>query len=80
VAKSQEVERIEKELATEIQGLEKKRAELEAELKSVNVALVAANGCRINIQEEREQFDEANVQIISHLKLKVCHRDIDITA
>lgn len=70
VAKSQEVEQIEKELATEIQGLEKKRAELEAELKSVNAALVAANGRRINIQEEREQFDEANVQIISHLKLK----------
>lgn len=70
VAKSQEVEQIEKELATEIQELEKKRAELEAELKNVNAALAAANGRRINIQEEREQFDEANVQIISHLKLK----------
>lgn len=70
VAKSHEVEQIEKELATEIQGLEKKRAELEAELKNVNAALAAAKGRRINIQEEREQFDEANVQIISHLKLK----------
>lgn len=70
VAKSHEVEQIEKELATEIQGLEKKRAELEAELKNVNAALAVAKGRRINIQEEREQFDEANVQIISHLKLK----------
>ena len=54
------------ELATEIQELEKKRAEL----KNVNAALAAANGRRINIQGEREQFDEANVQIILHLTLK----------
>lgn len=70
VAKSHEVEQIEKDLATEIQGLEKKQADLEAELKNVNAALATANRRRINIQEEREQFDEANVQIISHLKLK----------
>ncbi|PHT72004.1 hypothetical protein T459_22789 [Capsicum annuum] len=36
----------------------------------VKVALVAANGRLHNAREEREQFDEANNQILEHFKVK----------
>ncbi|GMP68720.1 hypothetical protein CsSME_00028249 [Camellia sinensis var. sinensis] len=70
VAKESEVSEIEKELATEVSGLEKQRDELEAELKKVNISLAAAQARLRNAREERDQFYEANDQIVAHLKTK----------
>ncbi|XP_021739648.1 myosin-11-like [Chenopodium quinoa] len=70
VSKESENSEMEKELGTEIAELEKKKIELEAELKKVNVSLVAAQK-RLQIsREEKDQFDEANNQILEHLKTK----------
>lgn len=70
VTKSSEVSEMEKELVTEVTGLEKQRNELEAELKRVNISFAAANARLHNVREERDQFYEANDQIVAHLKTK----------
>ncbi|KAJ9541080.1 hypothetical protein OSB04_027586 [Centaurea solstitialis] len=70
VSKASEVGDIEKELAAEVAGLEKQRNDLEAELKRVNISLTAANGRLQNVREERDQFYEANDQLVAHLKTK----------
>ncbi|XP_052204799.1 uncharacterized protein LOC127809775 isoform X2 [Diospyros lotus] len=69
-AKASEVIDIEKELVAEISELEKQRNELEAQLKKVNISLSAAQAHLHNAREERDQFYEANDQIIAHLKEK----------
>ncbi|KAK4754589.1 hypothetical protein SAY87_002693 [Trapa incisa] len=68
--KSSEATEKEKEIGVEIAGLEKERDQLEAELKKVNISLAAAQARLRNIMEERGQFDEANNQIVAHLKTK----------
>ncbi|CAA3027073.1 Hypothetical predicted protein [Olea europaea subsp. europaea] len=65
VKKASEVSETEKELAAEASGLEKQRDELEAELKKI-----AAQARLHNMREERDQFYEANDQIVAHLKTK----------
>lgn len=70
VSKASEVSEVEKDLITEIEGLQKQRDELEAELKRVNISLAAANVRLHNMREERSQFDEASNQIVTHLKTK----------
>ncbi|CAN4106875.1 unnamed protein product [Withania somnifera] len=70
VAKTDEVGEIEKELAAEISALEKQRNEIEAQLKQVNISLGAANARLHNVREERDQFYEANDQIVAHLKTR----------
>ncbi|KAK6135863.1 hypothetical protein DH2020_030350 [Rehmannia glutinosa] len=70
VSKASEVSEIEKELAAEISGLEKQREELEAQLMKVNTSLSAAQARLRNVTEERDQFFEANDQIVAHLKTK----------
>ncbi|KAJ6987014.1 uncharacterized protein [Populus alba] len=70
VAKADEANEKEKEIVAEISVLEKQRDELEAELKKVNISLAAANGRLRNAREERDQFVEANSQIVEHLKTK----------
>ncbi|KAK1271321.1 hypothetical protein QJS04_geneDACA014649 [Acorus gramineus] len=70
VAKGNEVSEVEKELVAEITGLEKRRDELEAELKKVNISLSATRTRLHNTREEREQFDEASNQIVVHFKSK----------
>ncbi|XP_022869889.1 uncharacterized protein LOC111389232 [Olea europaea var. sylvestris] len=65
VKKASEVSDTEKELAAEASGLEKQRDELEAELKKI-----AAQARLHNMREERDQFYEANDQIVAHLKTK----------
>lgn len=70
VSKAGEVSELEKDLAAEVAGLEKQRNELEAELKRVNISLAAANGRLQNVREERDQFYEANDQLVAHLKTK----------
>ncbi|GAB2286709.1 hypothetical protein Dimus_021104 [Dionaea muscipula] len=70
VTKETEVSVIEKEITAEISGLEKQRDELEAELKKVNISLAAAHKRLQNTKEEKDQFDEANNQIVAHLKTK----------
>ncbi|KAL3838108.1 hypothetical protein ACJIZ3_022699 [Penstemon smallii] len=70
VSKASEVSEIEKELAAEISGLEKQRDELEAALKKVNISLSAAKARFHNVTEERDQFFEANDQVVTHLKTK----------
>ncbi|GMI80655.1 hypothetical protein like AT5G13560 [Hibiscus trionum] len=70
VAKASEAEGKEKEIVAEISVLERRRDELEAELKKVNISLVAANARLRDVREERDQFNEANSEIISHLKMK----------
>ncbi|KAI3775767.1 hypothetical protein L1987_45520 [Smallanthus sonchifolius] len=70
VSKASEVGEMEKELAAEVAGLEKQKNDLEAELKRVNISLAAANGRLQNVMEERDQFYEANDQLVAHLKTK----------
>ncbi|OEL25580.1 hypothetical protein BAE44_0013401 [Dichanthelium oligosanthes] len=70
VKKENEVSAAEKELLDEITELEKQRDELEAQLKKVNISLNAATGRLKQTREERDQFDEANNQIIFSLKKK----------
>ncbi|XP_076887878.1 uncharacterized protein LOC143538148 [Bidens hawaiensis] len=70
MSKASEVGEAEKELAAEVAALEKQRNDLEAELKRVNISLTAANGRLQNAQEERDQFYEANDQLIAHFKTK----------
>ncbi|KAG8380723.1 hypothetical protein BUALT_Bualt06G0045600 [Buddleja alternifolia] len=70
VSKASEVSEIEKELVAEVSGLEKQRDELEAQLKKVNISLSAAQARLHNVTEERDQFFEANAQIVAHLKTK----------
>ncbi|CAH8270982.1 unnamed protein product [Arabidopsis lyrata] len=70
VVKANETGEKEKELGAEIAQLEKQREELEAELKRVNISLAAAQARFRNATEERDQFGEANNQIIAHLKTK----------
>ncbi|CAN6326785.1 unnamed protein product [Urochloa humidicola] len=70
VKKENEVTAAEKELLDEITELEKQRDELEAQLKKVNISLNAATGRLKQTREERDQFDEANNQIIFNLKKK----------
>ncbi|CAM0879585.1 unnamed protein product [Alopecurus aequalis] len=68
--KENEVSAVEKVLTAEISGLEKQRDELEAQLKKVNISLNAAVGRLKVTREERDQFDEANNQMIFSLKAK----------
>ncbi|KAA8518843.1 hypothetical protein F0562_016383 [Nyssa sinensis] len=70
VTKTSEVSQLEKELIAEIEALEKRREELEDELKKVNTSLATTHARLHNAREEREQFDEASNQIIEHLKTK----------
>lgn len=70
VAKAGEVSEKEKELAVEISELERQRDDLEAELKKVNISLAAVHARLHNAREERDQFEEANNQIVGHLKTK----------
>ncbi|KAL3338923.1 hypothetical protein AABB24_027828 [Solanum stoloniferum] len=70
VAKTSEVGEIEKELAAEISALEKQRNEIEAQLKQVSISLAAASARLHNAREERDQFYEANDQIVAHLKTR----------
>lgn len=70
VSKDSEVGEIEKEVRAEIVDLEKQRDELEAQLKKVNTALSAAKARLHNVTEERDQFFEANDQVVAHLKAK----------
>ncbi|KAM3309007.1 coiled-coil domain-containing protein 18 isoform X1 [Capsicum chacoense] len=70
VAKTSEVGEIVEELAAEISTLEKQRDEIEAQLKQVNISLAATNARLQNVQEERDQFYEANDQIVAHLKTR----------
>ncbi|KAF6166467.1 hypothetical protein GIB67_038204 [Kingdonia uniflora] len=57
-------------VAAEISSLEKKKEDLEDELKMVNRSLTSARARLHNTKEEREQFDEASHQIDLHLKTK----------
>ncbi|VFQ62898.1 unnamed protein product [Cuscuta campestris] len=70
-AKTSEAGEIEKEITAEISALEKQRDELEAQLKQVNISLAAANARLHNVREERDQFYDANDQIVAHLNTKV---------
>nr|KYP75417.1 hypothetical protein KK1_008145 [Cajanus cajan] len=70
VTKDGEASEKEKELAAEISELQRKKEDLEAELKKVNTTLAAAQARLWNVREERDQFEEANNQIVEHLKIK----------
>lgn len=70
VKKENEVNAAEKGLLSEITELEKQRDELEAQLKKVNISIKAASVRLKTTREERDQFDEANSQIIFSLKTK----------
>lgn len=70
VTKGGETGEKEKELTAEISELQQKKDNLEAELKKVNTSLAAAQARLWNVREERDQFEEANNQIVEHLKIK----------
>ncbi|XP_039037324.1 uncharacterized protein LOC120174594 isoform X2 [Hibiscus syriacus] len=70
VAKATEAEGKEKEIVAEISMLERQRDELEAELKKVNISLATATARLRDVREERDQFNEANNEVVSLLKMK----------
>ncbi|KAI3809409.1 hypothetical protein L1987_25381 [Smallanthus sonchifolius] len=70
VAKTGEVSQIEKDLGAEISVLEKQRDELEHDLKKVKSSLAAAKDQLQKAREEREQFDDANNQLLIDFKSK----------
>ncbi|KAL5196176.1 hypothetical protein HKD37_20G057846 [Glycine soja] len=70
VTKDGEASKKEKELVAEISELQCKKEDLEAELKKVSTTLAAAQARLWNVREERDQFEEANNQIVEHLKIK----------
>ncbi|XP_044491840.1 polyamine-modulated factor 1-binding protein 1-like isoform X1 [Mangifera indica] len=70
LAKAKEIGQLEKELAVEIQEFEKKKDELESELKKVCTSLAVSRARLRNAREEREQFDNASNEILMHLKSK----------
>ena len=70
VTKCGETSEKEKELTAEISELQQKKDDLEAELKKVNTSLASAQARLWNVREERDQFEEANNQIVEHLKIK----------
>ncbi|KAD5961781.1 hypothetical protein E3N88_13254 [Mikania micrantha] len=70
VAKTSEVSQIEKDLGAEISVLEMQQDKLEHDLKKVKSSLAAANAQLQNAREEREQFDDANNQLLVHFKSK----------
>ncbi|KAH9609692.1 hypothetical protein KSS87_021124 [Heliosperma pusillum] len=70
VSKESEVSEMEKEIGAEVAALEKQRDELEAQLKKVNISLTASRKRLQIAREEKDQFDEANNQILEHLKTK----------
>ncbi|KAG8649184.1 hypothetical protein MANES_08G072951v8 [Manihot esculenta] len=59
-----------KELANEIEDLEKQKDELEAALKKVNSSLIAARARLHNVREEQEQFVHASSEIVVHLEAR----------
>lgn len=65
--KAQEVSDLEKGVATEVKALQQKRDELETQLKEVKASLAVALKKHLNIQEEKEKFDEASSGILAHL-------------
>ncbi|KAF8663063.1 hypothetical protein HU200_055657 [Digitaria exilis] len=68
--KDNEVTAVEKDLTTEISELEKQRDELEAQLKKVNISLNAAVSRLKQTREEKDQFHEANNQMVFSLQAK----------
>ncbi|GAB2263999.1 hypothetical protein Droror1_Dr00026133 [Drosera rotundifolia] len=70
LAKANEVSQVEKDLVSEIGVLERKKEELEAELRKVNSSLAAVNARLRNAKEERQQFDVASNEIVQHLQTK----------
>ncbi|MCO5600628.1 hypothetical protein L7F22_054743 [Adiantum nelumboides] len=65
--KAHEVSDLEKGVAIEVKALQQKRDELEAQLKVVNTSLAVALKRHLNLQEEKEKFDEASSGIMAHL-------------
>ncbi|KAL3839585.1 hypothetical protein ACJIZ3_024176 [Penstemon smallii] len=70
VAKTSEVSQLEKDLAVEIEALQKRKDELEAELKKVTTTMISAQARLHDAKEERDQFDEASNQIVQDFNLK----------
>ncbi|KAH6825733.1 hypothetical protein C2S53_018488 [Perilla frutescens var. hirtella] len=70
VTKSDEVRQAEKDLNAEIKALQKRKDELEEELKQVMTALTSAHSRLHNVKEERDQFEEASNKIIQHFSVR----------
>ncbi|KAK4284086.1 hypothetical protein QN277_000962 [Acacia crassicarpa] len=70
VTKAGEATEKEKELTDEISELQRKKDDLLAELEKVNTSMAAAQGRLRIAREERDQFEEANIQMVEHLKTK----------
>ncbi|KAL3536347.1 hypothetical protein ACH5RR_004808 [Cinchona calisaya] len=70
ITKTSEISQLEKDLGAEIEALERRKDELEAELKKVIASLTSTCARLHNAREERQQFDEASNQIVRHFKVK----------
>ncbi|XP_057779010.1 uncharacterized protein LOC130997635 isoform X2 [Salvia miltiorrhiza] len=70
VTKADEVIQIEKELHDEIKSLQKRKDDLEEELKQVTAALSSAHSRLHNAKEERDQFEDASNQIMQHFSVR----------
>lgn len=70
ITKAQEVAEAEKVISQEMQVLQKRREELEAELSQVMQAITVQTKKHIQLQEEKEHFDEASSNIVAHLAIQ----------
>ena len=62
---------VEKELGVvgkEVEGLQKRKDDLEAELSRVNAALAKAHGRETTLKEERQAFEESSTEVLDHLR------------
>eukprot|EP00271_Cylindrocystis_brebissonii_P016491 TRINITY_DN4014_c0_g2_i1.p1 TRINITY_DN4014_c0_g2~~TRINITY_DN4014_c0_g2_i1.p1 ORF type:complete len:859 (-),score=275.83 TRINITY_DN4014_c0_g2_i1:1017-3593(-) len=87
VTKAEEVQETEKVIAQEMQALQRRKEELEAQLKEVLQAISVQTMRHIQLQEEKEAFDEASSNIVAHLAAQedelsrlISHHTADIGA
>ncbi|KAL8154282.1 hypothetical protein V2J09_012042 [Rumex salicifolius] len=70
MAKVSEVSQVEKDLEADLEAFQRRKEELEAELKRVNSAIVTVSSRLRLAREERQQFDETSTDILQHLQYK----------
>ncbi|XP_042051023.1 paramyosin-like isoform X2 [Salvia splendens] len=70
LTKADEVLQMEKDLHNEIKALEKRKDDLEEELKQVTAALSSAHSRLHNVKEERDQFEGASNQVVEHYNVR----------
>ncbi|WOG96543.1 hypothetical protein DCAR_0415879 [Daucus carota subsp. sativus] len=70
LSKTNETSQLEKDLEADLNSLERRKIELEAELQKVTSSFIVTKARLYNAREEREQFHQASNQILEHFNAK----------